>query len=59
MKSVFLLFFYIQILFKFQAPLLFFQIKTMIYREKTLHRKNMKKNIELHVVHTRRHTQTD
>ena len=31
----------------------------MIYREKTLHRKNMKKNIELHIVHTRRHTQTD
>ena len=35
--------FYIQIWFKREAPLLFFQIKTMVYRKKTLHRKNMKK----------------
>ena len=49
--------FYNQIWFKCEAPLLFFQIKTMIYRKKTLWKNKYEKIIELHVVHTWRHMQ--
>ena len=55
MKSVFFIeihIFYNQILFKCEAPLLFFQIKTMIYRKKTLWKNKYEKIIELHVIHT-------
>ena len=47
--------FYIQILFKCETPLLFFLIRTMVYRKKTLNRKKQfsavdyVKIIELHI----------
>ena len=68
-KSVFLVkhtlrfwprFFYIQIWFKCETPLLFFLIRTMVYKKKLFIEKNSftvdyVKIIELHTVHTWRH----
>ena len=48
-----------QIWFKFKVLLLFFQIKTVIYRKKTLSRNIFEKIIELYVVHTWRHMKSE
>ena len=61
MKSAFLIkiqvkVFYIQIWFKCETPLLFFSNKTMVYRKKDL---DYVKIIELHVVHTWLHMQSE
>ena len=63
MKSVFFIkihvkVFYIQICFKCETPVLFFVIRTMVYRKKTLYRRktffsvDYVKIIEIHAVHT-------
>ena len=44
--------FYIQIWFKCEAPLLFFKIKTMIYRKKKQFKEKHEKSIEFNVVLT-------
>ena len=72
MKSVFLItihvkIFYIQIWFKYEAPLLCFRIKTMINKNhflnfffpKTIIEKKCQKGIELHVIHTWCHMQSE
>ena len=57
--------FYIQIWFKWETQLLFFLIRTMVYRKKIFTEKNSifavdyVKIIELHIVHTRRHMQSE
>ena len=48
-----------QIWFKCKVLLLFFQIKTVIYRKKTLSRNIFEKIIELYVVHTWRHMKSE
>ena len=57
--------FYIQIWFKWETQLLFFLIRTMVYRKKIFTEKNSifavdyVKIIELHIVHARRHMQSE
>ena len=57
--------FYIQIWFKCKAPLLFFVIRTIVYRKEPFIEKNSffavdyEKIIELHTVHTWRHMQSE
>ena len=57
--------FYIQIWFKCETQLLFFLIRTMVYRKKIFTEKNSifavdyVEIIELHIVHTRRHMQSE
>ena len=57
--------FYIQVWFKRETPLLFFLIKTLVYRKKLSQEKNVffsvdsVKIAELHVVRTWRHMQSE